>query len=576
MFICRGYTDGASPCSATFTRSEHLARHVRKHTGERPFKCHCGRAFSRLDNVRQHAGTVHAEQATRNAAMMAALVSLHNALSAAASASQQEAGMVISKEGASAHARARSGSASGSNEEKKPKVAKRAKYSASPASERRSLASSTLQSPHGAYLPSSSYHPISQQLHPLHQSQISPNHPQYPPYSAPYPYTSSSTTPPLGEPIYAQSEGSGPAPPSSRRRATRPTSLNAVPTRYYGPPMSYGPNGTLIEGVADANGPVPASPSRITLPSISQLLPSPFGRPQSGQNPEEQVYYSAGANGELGPTNGRHDESGFISPSYPLPPQSLYQQNPSMVYYNNGFEQEQYHGREDVMVAMPRVAGTAYPLRSDSVSSVGSSHGSLSNSSSFSGDTESHNANYAYALHAPTYATAPYSAKQSFPPFAYGISNQVGHFDDAGNNFNYAETTPRLFNNGPPRDSSERSNQHSAPHYSSHHSQHADSPVYSSLPNPMADQFDYSQQKRVDYSQQPSFPRTAGPPAWEYPSYEQQRDMAGMPQMGMSMNGAPRVEEGNNALLSRKRSRDESVVEDPREFARMSSAAGRV
>lgn len=34
----------------------------RKHTGERPFTCHCGRAFSRLDNLRQHSSTVHADE----------------------------------------------------------------------------------------------------------------------------------------------------------------------------------------------------------------------------------------------------------------------------------------------------------------------------------------------------------------------------------------------------------------------------------------------------------------------------------------------------------------------------------
>ena len=50
------------PCNLSFTRSEHLARHIRKHTGERPFQCHCSRRFSRLDNLRQHAQTVHVNE----------------------------------------------------------------------------------------------------------------------------------------------------------------------------------------------------------------------------------------------------------------------------------------------------------------------------------------------------------------------------------------------------------------------------------------------------------------------------------------------------------------------------------
>ncbi|KAF8537416.1 hypothetical protein BDD12DRAFT_226398 [Trichophaea hybrida] len=57
-FHCTGF----GPCNLSFTRSEHLARHIRKHTGERPFMCHCGRWFSRLDNLRQHSSTVHADE----------------------------------------------------------------------------------------------------------------------------------------------------------------------------------------------------------------------------------------------------------------------------------------------------------------------------------------------------------------------------------------------------------------------------------------------------------------------------------------------------------------------------------
>ena len=73
-FFCTDYP----PCNLSFTRSEHLARHIRyvttfarkmdvtdgsrKHTGERPFQCHCARRFSRLDNLRQHAQTVHVNE----------------------------------------------------------------------------------------------------------------------------------------------------------------------------------------------------------------------------------------------------------------------------------------------------------------------------------------------------------------------------------------------------------------------------------------------------------------------------------------------------------------------------------
>lgn len=68
---------------------------ARKHTGERPFPCHCGKAFSRLDNLRQHAATVHADQTQLNDAMLASLASVHAALSQRANREQRRRGEVV-------------------------------------------------------------------------------------------------------------------------------------------------------------------------------------------------------------------------------------------------------------------------------------------------------------------------------------------------------------------------------------------------------------------------------------------------------------------------------------------------
>ncbi|RAL59325.1 hypothetical protein DID88_006930 [Monilinia fructigena] len=55
----KSHTHAPSPtCGRLFKRLEHLKRHVRTHTQERPYICpHCSKAFSRSDNLAQHRRT---------------------------------------------------------------------------------------------------------------------------------------------------------------------------------------------------------------------------------------------------------------------------------------------------------------------------------------------------------------------------------------------------------------------------------------------------------------------------------------------------------------------------------------